>query len=705
MFKNIILIVLSLWGAFSYSQPHCVYLNTDIYPGSYGASPISITEFNGALYFRATGNSSGPELWKYENGMTSMVADISPGAGGSMPNQLTVMGSNLYFTAITAATGLELFKFDGTTVSVAADIFPGSAGSQINYLTVVGSELYFSANDGVSGYEPWKYDGTTASLVADINPGSASSNPDEYAGAGGFVYFPASNPTYGFELWKYDGVTAVVNDLYPGTQGSDIGEITAVGSQVCFRATNGTQGYELWTHDGVSPTCLDVCVTGAGDFTPWDFTSFGSAVYFRGFNAATGYELWKYDGATASMVADIFPGGGNAHPNHLMPAATVMYFAANDGVSGNELWVYDGTSTSLVSDINPGANSSILVAGADKFLTIGDEVYFIADNGVTGIEIWGYDGTSAFLGRDILPGSSTSNPTGLTSYGNSVFFLADDITAGAELWEWDLDQVLTGSLNVDACDDYTSPSGNVYSGEGVYDFLDTIPSINCPGCDSIIDIHLTITYPVSSFTVHTCDDYISPAGDLYSTPGNYVFTDTISSITCPGVDSIIDINLTIIANLNTAIFATDGVVFVAQAGATYQWLDCDAGMAPIAGEIDQDYIPVVTGNYACEITLGSCIDTTACVFVVSTFGVGFDDAAVSEISVYPNPVSGQLMITNSVASDMVIRIINSSGEVVFSNGALNTDQMQVDMSEYATGLYQLEISTQGGKIIRKIVKE
>jgi len=705
LIKTTLLIVLTVLGSVSFSQLNCVYLTSDIYAGAPGGTPVSITEYNGAIYFRATGNSSGPELWKYENGVSSMVADVNPGSGGSMPNQLTVMGSDLYFTAFTVATGMELFKYDGVSVTIAADVNPGSGGSSISFLTVVGSELFFTADDGSTGMEPWKHDGVSASQVADVNPGSGGSNANAYAGAGGFVYFAAFHIDYGFELYKYDGATITLHDLYPGPMSSDLAEITAIGTKVCFRATNGTQGYELWVHDGTTVTCLDVCTVGPGDFTPWEFTTFGSAVYFRGFITGTGYELWKYDGTSASLVSDIQTGGGNAHPNNFTPGATVMYFAADGGTNGNELWMYDGVSTTLVGDINPGAGESMSALGwTEKIVTMGDDAFVVADNGVSGMEIWRYDGTSTYLSKDIVSGTASSNPSGLIGLGNSLYFMADDGISGPELWEWDLDQDLDDTISVLTCGNYTSPGGTLYTAPGVYDFDDLIPSVNCPGCDSLVNVQLTISAPIVFDTIYKCGSYTSPAGNYYTTPGNYIFTDTIPSVACTGVDSIININLTIVDNLNTSVTVFSGVVFVSQAGATYQWLDCDNSLAPISGATNQDYLPPVDGNYACEITIGACIDTSDCVFVEAAVD-GLIEHTDSDISVYPNPVTDLLFVSNTINSSISIRVFNVSGREILFVESPSTDTLEIDMSGFAKGIYHLEISTSDGEFIRKLVKK
>src|SRR5690606_13853813 len=135
----------------------------------------------------------------------------------------------------------------------------------------------------------------------------------------------------------------------------------------------------------------------------------------------------------------------------------------------------------------------------------------------------------------------------------------------------------------------------------------------------------------------------------------------------------INIDLTITDNVNLTIFVFSGVVFVTQPGASYQWLDCDASLAPIPGETAQDFLPAVDGNYACQITLGTCTDTTACVFVEASSGIGFSDQPDPVISVYPNPVSEQLFVTSNASSFISLRMFNISGSEVFLSQNQSTD--------------------------------
>ncbi|NRA10384.1 MAG: LamG domain-containing protein [Crocinitomicaceae bacterium] len=67
--------------------------------------------------------------------------------------------------------------------------------------------------------------------------------------------------------------------------------------------------------------------------------------------------------------------------------------------------------------------------------------------------------------------------------------------------------------------------------------------------------------------------------------------------------------------INNNVTQAGALLTADQAGATYQWLDCDNSYAVIPGEIIQTYTPAVTGNYAVEVSMNGCVDTSACYLV------------------------------------------------------------------------------------------
>jgi ELWxxDGT repeat protein len=127
---------------------------------------------NGILYFSARDSIHGNELWKSdgtESG-TVMVKDTRPESyygynGGSYPANLTNVNGTLFFAATNDATGRELWRSDGTesgTVLV-RDIRDSSlyylTSSDPGNLIAVRDTLLFLADDGLHGRELWQSDG------------------------------------------------------------------------------------------------------------------------------------------------------------------------------------------------------------------------------------------------------------------------------------------------------------------------------------------------------------------------------------------------------------------------------------------------------------------------------------------------------------------------------------------------------------------
>jgi ELWxxDGT repeat protein len=173
-------------------------LNLDFSGGGSGGGPTGFTIFNSELYFRGDDSDGiyGNELWKTDGTAdgTVIVKNINATASGahSTPVELTVYNGALYFRADDGVSGIELWKSDGSepgTVRV-KDInatSPGAGSRPFGFADLTpggafagGTTMYFSADDGVSGFELWKTDGTEAgtAMVKDICPDVCSGLAD-----------------------------------------------------------------------------------------------------------------------------------------------------------------------------------------------------------------------------------------------------------------------------------------------------------------------------------------------------------------------------------------------------------------------------------------------------------------------------------------------------------------------------------------------
>lgn len=190
--------------------------------------------------------------------------------------------------------------------------------------------------------------------------------------------------------------------------------------------------------------------------------------------------------------------------------------------------------------------------------------------------------------------------------------------------------------------------------------------------------------------------YTSPSGINYTTSGTY--TDIVPNAT--GCDSVITIHLTV-TTINTGVALNTGVLTASEAGATYRWLDCDNDYGVLAGANQQSYQPTSSGNYAVEITKGSCSDTSSCENVVVTSIADLNDLTHFEAYVHPNPSNGNFSVyTNLYQGE--IQIFDPLGRLVCEKWV---DKSGVTaFSDFNAGLYTVRISIKNqSKVIRLIV--
>ena len=425
----------------------------DLYPGQStrpsSPSPITSSLDGKTVFFAATNQSDGTELWRHNSSGAVRIKDIRPGAAGSFPREITCcwIGTKVvnFFAASDGSKGTELWTTDGTANGTRQlkDIRPGAESSFPRYLTHCNGLLFFSATNGSMGTELWRSDGTAlgTQLVKDIQTASASSYPGGLTCCRGILYFTAKGSN-GTELWRSDGTangTFEVADIRRGSRSSNPTQLTCCGDALYFSADDGSNGTELWISDGTGngTTILSIRSGSLGAF-PFNLTKFKNKLYFAANNGSSGTELWMHDPAkplsAAVIVRDIAKGSASSQPAGLTSNRDTLFFAATQpGTTGRELWKSDGTTagTTRVTDIVPGAPSSCPA----NLLSVGKGVYFTATNARAGNELWFSDGTRNRTGPvdDVRTGSTSSFPVHLALCDGRLYFAADDGRTGLEL--------------------------------------------------------------------------------------------------------------------------------------------------------------------------------------------------------------------------------------------------------------------------------
>lgn len=96
----------------------------------------------------------------------------------------------------------------------------------------------------------------------------------------------------------------------------------------------------------------------------------------------------------------------------------------------------------------------------------------------------------------------------------------------------------------------------------------------------------------------------------------------------------------------------DGYTFTSQAqNATFQWLDCSNGCAPIAGEISGSFTSHITGEYAVEISSMGCVDTSSKYLVDDSWVKAFGGSIQDKVMDVVTDDEGNVFITGKIKGD------------------------------------------------------
>lgn len=153
----------------------------------------------------------------------------------------------------------------------------------------------------------------------------------------------------------------------------------------------------------------------------------------------------------------------------------------------------------------------------------------------------------------------------------------------------------------------------------------------------------------------------------------------------------------IITPLDNSVTDNGGSLLANATGVTYQWLDCDNGMAILAGETNQSFTPTTNGNYSVEISNGTCAETSSCYFVQV---IGINELSQNQVLVYPNPTNGEVTFKSS-ANIEKIEIVDITGKVVI----ITSNSIKLNLTHLNQGVYFAKIYFDENSFIQKrIVK-
>lgn len=206
----------------------------------------------------------------------------------------------------------------------------------------------------------------------------------------------------------------------------------------------------------------------------------------------------------------------------------------------------------------------------------------------------------------------------------------------------------------------------------------------------------------ATLTETACGSYTAPSGQVYTTSGLYFDTLQNAHGVSGSCDSIFTITLTI-ENPDVSVNDNGSFLTANATNATFQWVDCNNGNAPISGETNATFTPTVTGNYGVEVTQNGCSGMSSCfnVIVAGTTELAFD----SKMAIYPNPTNGQFTVDlGGNYNDVNLVITDINGRMVYNTVYNQSSTIQLELNQPA-GLYIVSVTSGNKHAVAKLIKQ
>jgi hypothetical protein len=91
---------------------------------------------------------------------------------------------------------------------------------------------------------------------------------------------------------------------------------------------------------------------------------------------------------------------------------------------------------------------------------------------------------------------------------------------------------------------------------------------------------------------------------------------------------------------------------------------------------------------------------------IENWTVGINEPAMQKIAIYPNPAAHQITIdANGIVGDAVVTIYDLQGKLLLNKHIDASKSITVDVSNLASGLYMVKVSSTSGDSFQKLIIE
>ncbi|MCH2228708.1 MAG: T9SS type A sorting domain-containing protein [Crocinitomicaceae bacterium] len=422
----------------------------------------------------------------------------------------------------------------------------------------------------------------------------------------------------------------------------------------------------------------------------------------------TGYvRVYEYCVATASSITEL------TCSSYTVPSGDETYFSS--GLYTDTIININGCDSIITIDLTVNYSNTVtdVQTACDSFTWIDGITYTSSTNSPTWT-LSNAQGCDSIVNLDLTINYSNTVTDVQTACDSYTWIDGNAYTSSTNSPTWTLSnaQGCDSIVNLDLTINYSNTGTDVQTACDSFTWIDGITytsSTNSPtwtlsnaqGCDSVVNLDLTVNYSNAGTDVQTaCDSYTWIDGNTYTSTTN---SPTWTLANAQGCDSIISLDL-VISNVDVSIIQLDDFTIQSTAsGVSYQWLDCNNNYAPILGETNQSYTTTINGSYAAQVTGNGCVDTSACI-TIANVGIIENDFGKMFV-VYPNPTEGLINVSLGAKYNTIkVEVRDVSGKILSVKGFSNVSSFDVSV-EGETGQYILNISSDEERALVKIIKK
>jgi len=196
----------------------------------------------------------------------------------------------------------------------------------------------------------------------------------------------------------------------------------------------------------------------------------------------------------------------------------------------------------------------------------------------------------------------------------------------------------------------------------------------------------------------TLDTTICQGSDYVSSTGTVIYdvqintSDTIIYNSLINIDSLVITNIEVETNpIESSVVNNNGILTsneLVTDTTYYQWVNCDQNFEIIQGETNQSLIVTQNGNFAVEISIGSCSIISDCVLIDYIEIITNDNGS---ITFYPNPVNDILFINFQYNDTRIIETYTIEGELIELINNSSTNNYKINVEDYSKGTYIVKV--------------